>query len=119
VLSWSFRALLSAALFALLTKPSRQRPLSLLLPFFAGLLVWYAAATVTHPFWLVALALLGVAGARARALSSTTQFAALAVFSVALTHAVFFGEDRYHVVLVPFLCILAAKVGAESRLAPP
>jgi 4-amino-4-deoxy-L-arabinose transferase-like glycosyltransferase len=30
------------------------------------------------------------------------------VATTALTHAVFFGEDRYHVVVVPALCILAA-----------
>ena len=32
----------------------------------------------------------------------------LAIASVAATHAVFFGEDRYHVVVTPALCILAA-----------
>jgi hypothetical protein len=26
----------------------------------------------------------------------------------ALTHVVFFGEDRYHLVITPLLCILAA-----------
>jgi hypothetical protein len=25
-----------------------------------------------------------------------------------VTHAVFFGEDRYHIVVVPMLCLLAA-----------
>jgi hypothetical protein len=33
---------------------------------------------------------------------------AFAVGSVCLTHAVFFGEDRYHVVITPALCVLAA-----------
>jgi len=28
--------------------------------------------------------------------------------TTALTHAVFFGEDRYHIVVVPVLCIFAA-----------
>jgi 4-amino-4-deoxy-L-arabinose transferase-like glycosyltransferase len=40
-------------------------------------------------------------------------FLALFVGSVALTHAVFFGEDRYHVVLVPALALLA---GAALRV---
>jgi 4-amino-4-deoxy-L-arabinose transferase-like glycosyltransferase len=30
------------------------------------------------------------------------------LFSVSLTHAVFFGEDRYHLVISPILCVLAA-----------
>lgn len=30
------------------------------------------------------------------------------VFATTLTHAVFFGEDRYHLVISPVLCILAA-----------
>jgi len=28
--------------------------------------------------------------------------------ATALTHVVFFGEDRYHLVVTPLLCILAA-----------
>jgi hypothetical protein len=28
--------------------------------------------------------------------------------ATALTHVVFFGEDRYHLVLTPIFCILAA-----------
>ena len=28
--------------------------------------------------------------------------------TTAVTHAVFFGEDRYHIVVVPVLCILGA-----------
>jgi len=32
-----------------------------------------------------------------------------------LTHAVFFGEDRYHVVVTPVLCMLAAAAFRGSR----
>jgi len=35
-------------------------------------------------------------------------YLAFTVASVAATHAVFFGEDRYHMVVTPALCILAA-----------
>jgi hypothetical protein len=35
-------------------------------------------------------------------------YLAFVVASVAATHAVFFGEDRYHMVATPALCILAA-----------
>jgi hypothetical protein len=31
-----------------------------------------------------------------------------------LTHAVFFGEDRYHLVVSPVLCILAAAAFRKS-----
>jgi 4-amino-4-deoxy-L-arabinose transferase-like glycosyltransferase len=36
------------------------------------------------------------------------RLSAALVGTTALTHAVFFGEDRYHVVVVPALCVLAA-----------
>ena len=41
-------------------------------------------------------------------------YAAFAVATVALTHAVFFGEDRYHVVATPALCLLAAAALRRS-----
>jgi hypothetical protein len=43
-----------------------------------------------------------------------------------VTHAIFFGEDRYHMVVTPFLCVLAAgalrpsmKEAASRRIAQP
>ncbi|MBX3230367.1 MAG: glycosyltransferase family 39 protein [Labilithrix sp.] len=49
-------------------------------------------------------------------------FCVVLVASTALTHAVFFGEDRYHVVTSPALCLLAAAMlrpantrGADTR----
>ncbi len=38
------------------------------------------------------------------------------IATTVLTHAIFFGEDRYHVVATPVLCLLAA---AALRLEPP
>jgi amino acid transporter len=35
--------------------------------------------------------------------------------TIAITHAVFFGEDRYHVVATPALCLLAAAALREAR----
>jgi hypothetical protein len=41
-----------------------------------------------------------------------------AVLITALTHVVFFGEDRYHLFLSPLLCILAAAaLRASERVA--
>jgi hypothetical protein len=34
---------------------------------------------------------------------------------VDVTHAVLFGEDRYHVVVTPVLCVLAAAVFRTAR----
>ena len=36
------------------------------------------------------------------------KLAGAVVFSVVLTSALFFGEDRYHMVCSPMLCVLAA-----------
>jgi hypothetical protein len=38
-----------------------------------------------------------------------------AVAITALTHVVFFGEDRYHLFLSPLLCILAASALRFAR----
>jgi hypothetical protein len=37
--------------------------------------------------------------------------------TTALAHAVFFGEDRYHVVATPVLCLLAAAAFRPARTA--
>lgn len=48
------------------------------------------------------------------------QYLYMTLATTCLTHAVFFGEDRYHLVVAPVLCILAAAAlrrspGAESH----
>jgi 4-amino-4-deoxy-L-arabinose transferase-like glycosyltransferase len=42
-----------------------------------------------------------------------------ALASVAVTHAVFFGEDRYHMVITPVLCVLAACALREPSKSAP
>jgi len=74
-------------------------------------LVIRGASLDTHPFWplavaIVALGALPLPGAPAR--GGVVGYLVFSVLSVALTHAVFFGEDRYHVVITPALCVLAA-----------
>ena len=117
LLSWSYRALLLLGALAMLERPSRKRPRTLLAPFGVGLLAFYAAATPSHPFWLLAMVIPLAALWRFKALLARPPvlFAAFAVASVALTHVVFFGEDRYHMVLAPFLCLLAALAGADEQ----
>jgi 4-amino-4-deoxy-L-arabinose transferase-like glycosyltransferase len=68
----------------------------------------------TFPFWPLSLLipLLALvprpAGPRAGAVAFLLGWSILAFD---LVHVVFFGEDRYHVPLVPLLCVLAAAVG--------
>jgi len=111
VLSWTHRGLLSVAAFGLLRRPSLERPATLLPVALMALLVWFAATTASHPFWLVAVAIVAIAALRWRALltkGGPLAYSAYSLGCLVLIHAVFFGEDRYHVVVTPLLCILAA-----------
>ncbi len=47
--------------------------------------------------------------------NATLLAVAAVVLTTLITHAVFFGEDRYHLVATPALCILAAGLGRRSR----
>jgi hypothetical protein len=63
------------------------------------------------PYWPLAVliplfAVLRLPGAPRN--GGVVGYAAVAIATVCLTHAVFFGEDRYHMVLTPLLCLLAA-----------
>ena len=74
-------------------------------------LATYAFADLRHPFfWLPTLlplaALLPLPGRPRHGPVGRYLFALIA--ATALTHAVFFGDDRYHLVVTPVLCILAA-----------
>lgn len=65
----------------------------------------------THPAWPLAIfiplaAALPLPGRPHN--GGVIGYLAFAVASVAITHAVFFGEDRYHIVLTPALILLAA-----------
>lgn len=84
------------------------------------LLIGLNALRELEPTWPVAVAIPLLAGIRlalpsARALEPSsgprfgvTDFLAYAVLTLCLTHSIFFGEDRYHMVLTPALCVLAA-----------
>ena len=77
----------------------------------------YAALSDSHPFYVLALlapfaALLELPG-RPRQLEAGSFLLAL-LAGTALTHVIFFGEDRYHLVVSPMLCILAAAALRSS-----
>lgn len=71
----------------------------------------YGFADIRHPFfWLPALlplAALLPLPARPRH-GPVGRYLYCLLAATALTHAVFFGDDRYHLVVTPVLCILAA-----------
>jgi 4-amino-4-deoxy-L-arabinose transferase-like glycosyltransferase len=88
-----------------------------LLVLFTGL-IFYGIADEEHPFhWLVMLApLLAFAPLPGRPyLGAAGRIAWAAVLLTALTHVVFFGEDRYHLFLSPLLCLLAASALRSSE----
>lgn len=83
-------------------------------------LAGYAIADDRHPFfWLPTLipvfALLPLPGRPHH--GGVGRYAFGLLFSTTLVHAVFFGDDRYHLVVTPVLCLLAAA--AFRRAAPP
>jgi 4-amino-4-deoxy-L-arabinose transferase-like glycosyltransferase len=76
-----------------------------------GALVIYGVVDEQHPFhWLVLvvpiLAFVPLPGRPP--LGAVGRMAMATVLLTALTHVVFFGEDRYHLFLTPLSCILAA-----------
>jgi 4-amino-4-deoxy-L-arabinose transferase-like glycosyltransferase len=71
----------------------------------------YCFASPEHPFYALMvmtpfIAFLPFPGRQS--LGPAGRFLFVALFFTSLTHAVFFGEDRYHLVISPVLCILAA-----------
>lgn len=125
VLTTAHRALLVAAALGLVGWPRRGRPREQLaqlaaLALVAGLAL-HGVLRDDHPFWPLALAipLLAALPLPGRPpIGGVLGYLAFAVASVAATHAVFFGEDRYHIVVTPALCILAACALRRSAGAP-
>ncbi len=109
------RLLLAAAALGCVAFPSSRRPRGAMvqgaLLVLAGVLVAVAFAVDVPTFWPVAVFIatvpwLPVPG-RPDVPPALLMGVALLATTV-LTHAVFFGEDRYHVVVIPVLAMLAA-----------
>lgn len=116
--------LLVAAALGLVALPSPRRlrafgamTQGLLLVGVLGFAV-YAASSDEHPFWVLA-AFLPVLGflrlPGSPPMGGVDRFLLGWIFVTSLIHAVFFGDDRYHLVITPALCILAS--GGLRRLA--
>jgi hypothetical protein len=72
----------------------------------------YAASGSEHPFWILVafMPLLGLVPLPGAPPAPTVERFLLAfIFVTTLTHAVFFGDDRYHLVVTPAFAILAAS----------
>lgn len=120
------RVLLVVAALGIVARP--RRPLGRGACWQLGPLALLAAlavlgiVSVEHPFWpfAVAIALLTALPLPGRPRNSgPIAYAAFAIATVCLTHAIFFGEDRYHVVVSPLLCLLAACALRRPRLTGP
>ncbi len=71
----------------------------------------YCFASPEHPFFalLVMIPILALLPFPGRpTFGPGGRFLLALLFGTSLTHAVFFGDDRYHLVISPLLCILAA-----------
>jgi hypothetical protein len=128
LLSTAHRLLLAVAPLGFVAFPRRGRLGAMVaqgaaLALVLGLAAW-AFVSDENPFWPIALlipilALLRLPGAPEG--RGVLGYAAFVVGSVCVTHAVFFGEDRYHVVATPALCLLAAcalRPGELGRRSP-
>lgn len=78
----------------------------------AAALVSYCFSTPEHPFFALvllcsALALLPLPGRPS--FGPVGRYLHAVLLATTFTHAVFFGEDRYHLVVTPVLCLLAAS----------
>lgn len=110
--------LLAAAALGLIALPSprRLRAFGAVTQGFllVGVLAYtvYAVVSDEHPFWVLAafLPLLGFLRLPGSPpIGGVDRFLLGWIFATSLTHAVFFGDDRYHLVITPALCILASS----------
>jgi 4-amino-4-deoxy-L-arabinose transferase-like glycosyltransferase len=124
LLTFFHRLLLVAALLGAVTVPHWVKPPPWDDAVQIGLLVaiamfaTFAAARDEHPFyWLPVLlplvASLPIPG-RPK-LGPAGRYLAGALAATSITHAIFFGEDRYHLVVVPVLCLFAAGALRAQR----
>jgi hypothetical protein len=76
----------------------------------------------SSPFYLLAVGMTLVGWLGCASAGPATRWALFCLAATIVTHAVFFGEDRYHIVIVPMLCLLAARAfrgHAEETFKPP
>jgi 4-amino-4-deoxy-L-arabinose transferase-like glycosyltransferase len=72
----------------------------------------FAWTSESSPFYLLAVTMTLVGWLNSASAGPVTRWALFCLAATIVTHAVFFGEDRYHIVIVPMLCLLAARAFA-------
>jgi 4-amino-4-deoxy-L-arabinose transferase-like glycosyltransferase len=113
-----YALLLFAALGALLLPRGRPRDVPLTVGLAMAIVLFTDGVLRDVPrMWplAVAIPLLARLPPRDRADRGVVRFIAFAAATLVMVHVVFFGEDRYQVVLSPALCVLAA---AAFRIVP-
>lgn len=81
------------------------------------LLAWVMTRDEPRPiFWLAVLAPALVFATGKADRPPLSRYLAGCVLAMCATHAVFFGEDRYHVFLTPIFALLAACAGARATI---
>lgn len=128
LLTFLHLTLLSAAAFGVAGNPLSWRTRSKEFTAQVGVLfalcglIFYGIAEPNHPFFWLAVVIPPIAiamlpGRPTQGPAGRYSIGLLAATS--LTHAVFFGEDRYHLVVTPVLCMLAAAAlrGPGARAA--
>ncbi len=114
LLTAAHRLLLSVAVFGFVARASRGwRAVAwetALLSAGAGLVAWaYSDDIPTFYPLAIALPVMGmIPRPSAPYRGPVGSFVVFSVVAVLVTHVVFFGEDRYHMVLSPLLCVMAA-----------
>ncbi len=96
---------------------SPERPRAAIFTLFCGAVLgavmFYAWYSDDSPFYLLAVAMTFFGWLTSASAGPVTRWALFCLAATILTHAVFFGEDRYHIVIVPLLCLLAARAFAR------
>jgi 4-amino-4-deoxy-L-arabinose transferase-like glycosyltransferase len=121
--TFAHRALLLFAALGVIARPIERRhrpPAFWVQAALAALVVGfglYAFASDQHPFYVLALLVPVIAALPLPgrpALGAAGFYAAGLLFTVIVAHVVFFGEDRYHLVVSPILCVFAAGALRDS-----
>jgi hypothetical protein len=102
---------------AAFSEVARRSALPLLSTALLAIFAVFAWTSDSSPFYLLAVGTAFVGWLTSASAGPATRWALFCLSATIVTHAVFFGEDRYHIVIVPMLCLLAAR--AFGRHAEP
>jgi hypothetical protein len=115
VVQWLLCIVAAASSLLIATlRQKRELAIQILMGAFLFALVWAGYARSEETVWpalLFGFVLFSIQQGRGLASSASAAQAWGLIITVFATHAIFFGEDRYHVVATPALCLLAAGLG--------